>query len=305
MLRSIVANCGDPVLADRLDQSISGATDIAALTRRARHAVTTESDLDEERTRRRQLADLVSATRGRSLPGGQAGGEAAAGSTRLPMSAGTSLAPDHWFPPARSPWHRRRRRLSRRQGVLGLVIVLVLLGAVWTAPRMWSELRRGWDTVLNPVKTEEQNQIRPVSPPPPEPVGDQPAPAPNTVGTAPAPVEVGAPGSAGPITLVTATPANGECRAGGSCVIRVDVHLDPATSVGAVTWALTVYDRCSGQVRTNGDVSQPVQSGTHQVYGIGRTDLPPGTALAVAAITSAPATAASEPLLVPSENAVC
>ncbi|MCQ4118606.1 hypothetical protein NOF53_05360 [Rhodococcus sp. FXJ9.536] len=305
LLKSIATNCRGSALADRLHESSAEATDLDALVQRVRQAVAPDIDPAEERKARRQLGALVAATMGWRPPDSREGREQATAQSPPPGAAGPSLAAGDWFPPVRSPWHRRRRRISRRRGALGLIAIVVLAGTLWTAPRVWSELRRGWDAVLNPVNSSEQNQIRPVSPPPPEPVGEPGAPPPQGQGAAPAPVEVGAPASAGPITLVTATLANGACTSGRACELRVDVHLDSAASVGSVVWKLNVYDRCSGEVRTGTDVSLPVPPGAQHVYGIGRADLPPGTALAVAAVTSSPATAASEPVLMPAENASC
>ncbi|MFC9838174.1 hypothetical protein ACFVKB_30845 [Rhodococcus sp. NPDC127530] len=304
LLRTIATNCRGSVLADRVHESLAETTDLDALVQRVRQAIAPDVDPAEERRKRCQLAALVAATTGQPRPDSRVVEEPTGVQDWPYVAAGSSLAPSGWFPPVRNPWHRKRKRPSRRQGVLGLIAILILVAAAWMAPRVWSELRRGWDAVLNPVNPAEQNQIRPVSPPP-EPPADQPAPATTDVGRAPQPVDVGAPGSAGPITLVTVTRANGECRPGQACAIRVDIRLDPAAAVGAVTWRVNVYDLCSGEVRTNGDVTLPVQPGAQQVYGIVRTDLPPGAALAVAALTSAPATAASEPLLVPAENARC
>lgn len=304
LFRSIATNCRGSALPDRLHESLLETTDLDVLMQRVRLAIETDVDPAEESRKRCQLARLVAATRGRPRPDVRPLAEPPAGEKPPRVATGSTLASPGWFPPVRNPWHRRKRRPSRRQGALWLVAILILFAAVWMAPRAWSELRRGWDAVLNPVNPEEQNQIRPVSPPP-EPPADQPTPATTDAGRAPPPVDVGAPGSAGPITLVTATRASGECRPGQACEIRVDVQLDPAATVDAVTWRVNVYDRCSGEVRAGGDVSERVQSGTQQVYGIVRSDLPPGAALAVAAITSAPATAASEPLLIPAENARC
>ncbi|WP_370179197.1 hypothetical protein [Rhodococcus wratislaviensis] len=306
LLRSIATNGRDSALADRLHESLAETTDLDALVQRVRRAIAPDVDPAEERRKRCQLAGLVAATMGRPRPDSRVVGERADVEDWPFVAAGPTLAPSGWFPPVRNPWHRKRRRPSRRQGAVGLIAILLLVAAAWMAPRVWSELRRGWDAVLNPVNPTEQNQIRAVSPPPPpEPPADQPAPPTIDAGRPPPPVDVGAPASAGPITLVTVTRANGECRPGQACAIRVDIRLDPAAAVGAVTWKVNVYDRCSGEVRATSDVTLPVQPGSQQVYGIVRTDLPPDAALAVAAVTSAPATAASEPLLVPAENARC
>ncbi|KOS54150.1 hypothetical protein [Rhodococcus rhodochrous] len=304
LLRGIVTSCHCPEWAEQVNESIDEATDLADLTHRVRHTIAAGRDPAEESRVRSQLAALVAVMTGRPFPDGPA--VARVDAPRSPdRGAGTSLAPAGWYPPVRSGWHRRRRRPSRRQGVLGLVAILILVGTLWVAPRAWEELRRGWDAVLNPVDTGEPNRIEPVSPPPPEPEGGQDGSAGGAGTTAPGPVQVGAPASAGPIRLVTATFANGECAPGRMCAVRVDVHLDPTASAGTVTWALNVYDRCSGAVGTSAEVSLAAQPGEEEVYGISWADLPPGRALAVAAVTSAPAAAASEPLSVPAENATC
>ncbi|MBP1160032.1 hypothetical protein [Rhodococcus sp. PvR099] len=305
LLRSIATNCRDRALADRLDESIDRTTDLADLARGVRGAVAPSLDPSTVGRTRCQLAELVSATRGRTLSDDRVVTDRA-NSQSLPAPAvGSSLAPKGWYPPIGNPWHRRRRRLSRRRGVLGLITILLLVGAVWAAPGAWSELRRGWDTVLHPVNPSEQNHISPVSPPPPAPEADQET-SPTAQGTAEAgPVRTGLPGSAGPITRVTATFANGECSTGQPCTMRVDVHVDPAANVEAVTWHVSVYDRCSGAVHPGNDVTMPVPPGGQQVYGIASVVLPHAPALAVAGLTSAPAAAASEPAFVPAENATC
>ncbi|TJZ77155.1 hypothetical protein FCG67_15085 [Rhodococcus oryzae] len=305
LLRSIATNCRDHALADRLDESIARTTDLANLAHGVRGAVASELDPSTVGRTRRQLAELVSATRGRALAADRVVTDRANSQSLPAPAAGSSLAPKGWYPPIGNPWHRKRRRLSRRRGVLGLLTILLLVGAVWAAPGAWSELRRGWDTVLHPVNPSEQNHISPVSPPPPAPEADQEN-SPTAQGTAePGPVHTGLPGSAGPISRVTATFANGECSTGQLCTMRVDVHVDPAANVGSVTWHVSVYERCSGAVHPGNDVTMPVPPGGQQVYGIASVILPRAPALAVAGLTSAPAAAASEPAFVPAENATC
>ncbi|MFD4181830.1 hypothetical protein [Rhodococcus sp. NPDC058514] len=305
LVRSIASNCRDSAFADRLSESIAETTDLAGLTQRVRQAVAPELDPTKEARRRHQLAELVSATMGRPLPDGRVVTEQANVQASPGTPPGSSLAPSGWYPPARSVWHRRRRRPSWRRGVVGLIAILMLVGAVWTGPGAWSELRRGWDALLNPANPSEQNHISPVSLPPPAPVAG-PDNSPTVQGTSePGPVHTGLPGSAGPISRVTATFANGECATGQPCTMRVDVHVDPAANVGAVTWHVSVYDRCSGAVHPGNDVTMPVPPGGQQAYGITTVALPPAPALALAALTSAPASAASEPAFVPAENATC
>jgi hypothetical protein len=184
-----------------------------------------------------------------------------------------------------------------------LIAFVALATVLVTAPRAWEQVSRGWNALLDPVTpSSAQNRIEPVSPPPPEPADPAGAAA---GGVEPAPVQTGAPASAGQIVGVTATFADGSCSPGKPCAVRVDVRLDPAATVGAVTWKLNVYDRCSGEVHEGGDVTIPAEPGRDGVYGLSRTTLPTGSALAVAAVTSGPAVAASAPLYVPDEKAAC
>ncbi|CAM2777981.1 hypothetical protein RHDE110596_00570 [Prescottella defluvii] len=304
LLRSIAANCRGSGFGDNLTESISGTTDLDDLLHRARLVVTPELDPADEARRRRGIGDLVRATRGRPLLDGPA---AEGREDRTDVQNGShlpagSLAPSTgWYPPVRRVWHSRRRRLSRRQVLFALLTIVVLVAVAVTAPRAWEQLRRGWDALVDPVNTSEPNVIEPVSPPPPEPADPAGAAA---GGVAPGPVDTGAPAAAGQIAGVTASFADGSCSPGRSCAVRVDVRLDPS-AVGAVTWKLNVYDRCTGEVREGGEVTMPAEQGRDGVYGLSRTTLPAGSALAVAAVTSAPAVAASEPLYVPAENATC
>lgn len=292
LLRSITTNCPGCAFADRLDEAIAEASDPTSLARLVRREIQAPSEPAEEQRTRRQLAKLVSAISGYPLPDRRAPAQSARVDAPPKPAAGPSLAPAGWYPPVRSAWHRKKRRPSRRRVLVLLTVVAILIGALWFAPNVWSELRRGWAAVLDPVDTSELNQIRPVSPPPPLP-------------PEPVPVDTGAPAKAGPITEVTATLAEGACAAAKPCDVRVDVHLESTAHVDAVSWNLRVYDLCSGQVDTSAQVTMAPQPGRQQVYGISRATLPPGSAFALAAVTAAPAVAASEPVFVPAENAPC
>lgn len=288
LLHRIVTNCRSEALADRLDVAIAESSDIVGLARRVRYAAATEFDDAEIGRKRSQLAALVTAVKGRACTE-----DAAAEPTDVPIpTAKRPLASNRRHTSVGKVWYRKRRRLSRRRGILALLAVLLIVGMVWAAPTAWSELSRAWSTLLDPVESSMDDRISPVSPPA-EPE------------TGPGPVDTALPGAAGPITQVAATFANGPCEAGRSCTVRVDVGLDPAASVGAVTWNPTVYDRCTGTALPGGEVTIPVPPGAREAYGIGSVDLPPGSALAVAAVTTAPAATASEPMYVPSENATC
>lgn len=283
-LHRIVTNCRSEALADRVEVALAESSDLIGLTRRVRYAAATEFDDAEIGRKRSQLAALVTAVKGRARTE-----DASAERTNVPIPA---TGRNRRHPSVGKVWHRKRRRLSRRRGIFALLAVLVLVGMVWAAPTAWSELNRAWRTLLDPVESSMDDRISPVSPPA-EPE------------TGPGPVDTALPGAAGPITQVAATFANGPCEAGQSCTVRVDVGVDPAASVGAVTWNPTVYDRCTGATLPGGEVTIPVPPGAREAYGIGSVDLPPGSALAVAAVTTVPAATASEPMYVPSENATC
>ncbi|MFC9786248.1 hypothetical protein [Rhodococcus sp. NPDC127528] len=297
-LRAIAATCRDRAYAERVNESISEATDLADLSRRVSGAAAVDLDPPTTDRTRRQIGRLVAATRGSLGDGGSDPIPRTPVPAPAGAAAGASLTPAGWLPPVENPWHRRKWRPSKRQGAVAVIVIGVLVGAAWNAPRAWTQLRLGWDTLLSSESQSAQDQIRPVSPPAP----DTPAPA---AGSAAAPVDTGLPGSAGPITDVTATFANGNCTAGQQCVLRVDVRVDPRANTDAVTWKLAVYDRCSGAVHPGADVTMPVPSGEQEVYGIGSVAVPSGTAVAIAALTSVPAAAASDPVYVPAENATC
>ncbi|MGW0022589.1 hypothetical protein ACWDUD_30095 [Rhodococcus sp. NPDC003382] len=302
LLRRIAANSRSAELADRLDEAIAESPDEDDLVRRVRNTAATEFDPGEVEQKRRQIAALVSTVIGRDLPEVPVVKQPDT-SVRPPLLAtGASLASNGWRPPTGRVWHRKKRRRPRRRAIFVLIALLLLIGMVWAAPKAWSELNRGWHTLLDPVDSSMPNEISPVSPPPPAP---EAPPPPAEPGTEAGPVDIALPVAAGPITKVAANFANGACEPGRPCTMRVDVDVDPAANVGAVTWNLTVYDRCTGVAVPGGDITVPVPAGAREAYGIGNVALPPGSALAVAAVTTAPAAAASEPVYVPAENATC
>jgi hypothetical protein len=303
LIRGIAANCRGSGFGDLLRESVSGTVDPQESSRRIRRVIDPELDPDGEARRRRRIADLVEAATVRPSASSRAAAEPrdpSATRNGPAVATGSLVTGTGWYPPVRSPWHSRRRRPSRRQGLYAVLALVVLAGSAVAAPRAWDQLSRGWDALVHPVNASSaQNRIEPVSPPPPAP--EDPAAA---GGVAPAAVDTGAPAASGQITGVTASFADGSCSPGKPCAVRVDVRLDPSTA-GAVTWKLNVYDRCTGEVREGSDVTIPAEPGRDGVYGLSRATLPDSPALAVAAITSVPAVAASEPLYVPAENAVC
>ncbi|MEV8193641.1 hypothetical protein ACRAJ3_01840 [Rhodococcus pyridinivorans] len=294
LLRRIVTNCRNEALEERVDAAIAESSDLGGLARRVRYAAATEFDETEVGRKRSQIAALVSVVKGHARPV-----DGTAERADVPrVTEERTFVPNRRRPPAGTVWHRKKRRLPPRRTVIALVAIIALVGLAWVAPAAWSELNRGWHTLLDPVDSSMDDRINPVSPPPPVPEAAPEA-------GVPGPVDTGLPANAGPITQVAASFANGPCEPGRSCTVRVDVGLDPAANIGAVTWNLTVYDRCTGVTLPGRAITLPVPAGSPEAYGIGSVDLPPGSALAVAAATTVPAEAASEPVYVPTENAAC
>jgi hypothetical protein len=120
---------------------------------------------------------------------------------------------------------------------------------------------------------------------------------------APGPVPVPAPGATGAVNGVDLR-ALQPCSAGTTCSVRVLMHLQEQPQPLTVRWAFQLADRCTGTQITvpGGEVS--VASRQTDVSVVAAVPLPASRALAVIAVTSAPASAASPPLLVPSGRGV-
>ena len=107
-----------------------------------------------------------------------------------------------------------------------------------------------------------------------------------------------APGSAGDVATVEVR-ALGPCSPLGSCAVRVHVGLLPRAGPVSVRWDAHIEDVCSGAKATvlGGSVIVPAHADRADV--VDRLALPAGSALAVTAVTTSPAVAASPPLWVP------
>jgi len=112
-----------------------------------------------------------------------------------------------------------------------------------------------------------------------------------------------APSSAGDVAAVSILPV-GSCTPGASCTVtvRVDLEAHPQEMVG---WVLEIIDRCTGR-RTEIEV-RPMAAPPSFVYVYSPTTvlMPASSASAIIALTTAPAHAASVPLLVPAAAAIC
>lgn len=107
-----------------------------------------------------------------------------------------------------------------------------------------------------------------------------------------------APASAGDVATVQVR-ALDPCSPGTSCAVRVHVGLVPRPSPVVVRWDARVEDVCSGVTAkmAGGSVTVPAHADRADV--VGRLALPAGSALAVTAVTTSPAVAASAPLWAP------
>jgi hypothetical protein len=114
------------------------------------------------------------------------------------------------------------------------------------------------------------------------------------------PVAPVAPTAAGTVTRVDLRAVN-QCTPDAECAVRLQVALQPTAEPQTVTWGFQVFDRCTGATTTvpGGEVTVPPDG--DRAVAVVSVALPPGEALAVLARTDLPSTAASAPVLVPSE----
>ena len=113
-----------------------------------------------------------------------------------------------------------------------------------------------------------------------------------------------APSSAGDVTEVSILPLFGSCTPGArrTVTVRVDLAAHAQEMVG---WVLEIVDRCTGR-RTEVEV-HPVAAPPSfvHVYSLTTVLVPAASASAIVALTTAPAHAASLPLLIPAAATSC
>jgi serine/threonine protein kinase len=113
-----------------------------------------------------------------------------------------------------------------------------------------------------------------------------------------------APSSAGDVTAVSILPLATSCTPGASCTVtvRVDLAAHPQEMVG---WVLEVIDRCTG--RRTEIQGHPMAAPSSFVYVYSPTTVlvPASSVSAIIALTTAPAHAASLPLLIPTAATSC
>ena len=116
------------------------------------------------------------------------------------------------------------------------------------------------------------------------------------------PVAAPAPAAAGTIVRVDVRPL-ARCVPGRACVVRTMILLQPQTRPYTVSWTFQVVDRCNGRSTTVPGGSVAVPSRAARIDRVSAVALPAGQALAVMALTSWPAQAASDLAYVPEPGA--
>lgn len=111
------------------------------------------------------------------------------------------------------------------------------------------------------------------------------------------------PTAAGPIERVDLRPVQ-PCAPGTACALRTQVVVHPQAGPQPVAWDLRIVDRCTGAAVTVPGGSLTVPPGSDRADAVSTVALPDGGALAVVAVTTAPATAASAAVAVPADG-VC
>jgi hypothetical protein len=192
-------------------------------------------------------------------------------------------------------WHRRPHAPWVRRGLVLLVVAALLAGAYAAAPPVGDLVDRvvGRD---QPRGAAEE-----------EPTDGGPSESPTSAGPAqqmPRPVPVLAPAQAGGVTGVVLEPVAG-CTAGPDCLIRATARITPAAEVRQVSLEIRVVNLCTGAVRATPAGAVTAQPGWTSVFVTVPVRLPRARPLAVVALTTEPARAASRPLLLRSSRGAC
>ncbi len=188
---------------------------------------------------------------------------------------------------APSPASRPRPRGPWYAAMIGAA-VLVLAGAV--------AVRGMHGSVTKPPSQASHPPMVHASAPPPV---SSPLPT-----STPRPVPVLAPDRAGPVTAVELQPL-GNCSPGVQCAVRVTVRLVPSSTRVPLAWSFEVFDRCTGSLTELPGAQMSADPGWNYAYDTSYPTLPEGHGLAVVAVTSEPARAASAPWLVPAGEPTC
>lgn len=217
------------------------------------------------------------------------------------QGAGASISASSEPAPAPPPavqggdaWQQPALPLTALVRAIGAVVALGALGLALWAGVSWLEARPHSSSAVTSGTPHALGPAPSASPTPIFVPSATPTPSPT-----PRPVPAFAPGSAGPVTGVVLEPLEQSCSPGASCPVRVYVRLSPQPGFQQVAWSYQVFDRCTGAVTQLPGLSLEARPGWLYVYGTSYLQLPAARSLALVAVTSAPAAAASSPLAVP------
>jgi hypothetical protein len=205
------------------------------------------------------------------------------------------------------------RRLWTALAALVVIAGIVALEFAFLHERLMQDLH-----LLTGASAREQAAGHPTRPP----LGPVPAPAPATAGTVDR-VDLRALDSCTPGTvcavrvLVRLQPQPEQLQPQGPVPAKAEAMPQPQAQAmsppGAqapekplrVTWTFRAIDRCTGATHALPGGSLSVAPGGREAQAVNRVLLPAGQVLALIAVTGAPATAASAPLPVPTDQSSC
>ncbi|WP_138760008.1 hypothetical protein [Modestobacter altitudinis] len=251
----------DPAAEELLTELDRAATDLpgagaSAVAARLRE---TAARIDRDVVRG-ELAALVRAVCDRAAP---APGRAAAGSP----SPGRR-------PAARVPLGESRTTM-RRIGVWLFSVVVLAAGVVVEVALVRDDIAADIELLLDAgrsgsaASTASERDGLPIAPP--------------------------APAAAGSVAAVDLRPL-APCAPAAPCTLRLLVRLVPGPDPQTVTWSYRLVDRCTGAATTVPGGTVTVPAGGQRAAAVGTVALPDQPSVAVIAVTSSPATAASAPV---------
>lgn len=330
-----VTNGNTPAVVAALDAAVEQATMPDARADLVAAALEDACGADQEAAARTELAALVTALTTRDRPPAGRGpaepaeprepAEPVTGPTGPPVGGRRDEhRSDPRFDLSAAPHTRLRtiwRRLWTALAALVVIVAIVALEFAIFRERLTEDLH-----LLTGASARQQAADHPTRPP----LAPIPAPAPATAGAVDR-VDLRALDSCTPGTVCAVRvlvrlqprpeqpqpeqpqpgPPQAPVQAGVEAMPQSEAQAmsqprppSPAQPL-AVTWTFRAIDRCTGAEHTLPGGSLSVAPGGLQAQAVTRVLLPAGHALALTAVTSAPANAASSPLLVPTDQSSC
>lgn len=206
--------------------------------------------------------------------------------------------------PAPTRFSRRRPRsrgsaVGRRRAPAGRAALALLLLVVAVVGSGYVLSRRGDDASAGADRPDPA----PAAPTGKASAGDSPKPADRTSSRPRPRVQTLAPRQAGVVTGVELR-RSGDCAPGALCAVTVTTRFRPAPTAQAVTWRVGTATSCNGSVSWSPPVSVTAQPGWTRVYASSSVQVP-RPAVALVAMTTAPARAQSSPVPVTGSSLRC